>query len=124
MKHTKTIIIADNNEMHRTVCSALLKNIDEHIQIIEHYYDETLLDVIKKHKDISLLFVDILSSGVINGEIFRDIAAAYPSVPKCIMTGFVESLELVDLSDISYHVLKKPASQQQLAHIIEQMGNR
>jgi len=92
-------------------------------QVLEAANGKDALAVLREHKDIDLLFTDVVMPGGLNGrELAQEARKLYPALKVLFCSGYAESAVLhMGLMDKDVQLLNKPYSRLQLAKRIRGM---
>lgn len=116
-----TVLIVEDREAVRRFAVRCLKNLTPNILQAENASDA--MDLLKQHKDINLLFSDILMPGEINGrELASWVETSYPDI-KILLTTASERESKTNSSTIrkNFPLLPKPYSQQDLLDAVNNL---
>jgi CheY-like chemotaxis protein len=118
---TKVILLVEDNEPVREFVKAQLLNLG--YRVLEAANGKDALAVLREHKDIDLLFTDVVMPGGLNGrELALEARKLYPSLKVLFSSGYAESAILhMGLMDKDAQLLNKPYSRLQLARRIREM---
>ncbi len=116
-----TVLIVEDREAVRRFAVRCLKNITPNILQAENA--SAAMDLLNQHKDINLLFSDILMPGEMNGrELANWVKTSYPDI-KILLTTASERESKTNCSTIreNFSLLPKPYSQQDLLYAINDL---
>jgi CheY-like chemotaxis protein len=116
----KILLVEDNTPVREFAKTQLL-----HFgyQVLEAANGKDALAVLREHKDIDLLFTDVVMPGGLNGrELAHEARKLYPALKVLFCSGYAESAILhLGLLDEHVQLLNKPYSRLQLARRIRGM---
>jgi PAS domain S-box-containing protein len=117
----ETILLVEDNEPVREFAKAQLLSLG--YKVLEAARGKEALAILRKHKNIDLLFTDVVMPGGLNGrELAHEARKLYPALKVLFCTGYAESAILhMGLMDKDVQLLNKPYSRLQLARRIREM---
>ncbi len=114
---TETILLAEDNDRVRVFAHRILIHLGYHV--LEAVDAKEALEYIQRHKDIDLLFTDIVMPGDINGiGLAKQACSQLPLLSVLITTGMSSHADDHRKSVIDYPLLAKPYTAKQLAQAI------
>jgi signal transduction histidine kinase len=121
LKGSEFILLVEDNAPVREFAKAQLLYLG--YRVLEAGNGKDALAVLREHKDIDLLFTDVVMPGGLNGrELALEARKLYPSLKVLFCSGYAESAILhMDLMDKDVQLLNKPYSRLQLARRIRGM---
>jgi PAS domain S-box-containing protein len=110
----KTLLVAEDNEMVREFAVIQLENAG--YQVIETETGDQALAYLQAHKNIDLLFTDIVMPGRLNGlQLAEKATQLYPDLPVIFTSGFTEEALPQKLGKkLPTKILSKPYRRQEL----------
>jgi PAS domain S-box-containing protein len=121
LQGSEFILLVEDNAPVREFAKAQLLNLG--YRVIEAANGKDALAVLREHKDIDLLFTDVVMPGGLNGsELAVEARKLYPSLKVLFCSGYAENAILhMGLMDKDVQLLNKPYSRLQLARRIRGM---
>ena len=110
------ILIVDDSEMNRAILTGIL---DDGYDFLEAENGLQALDVLRAHRDISLVLLDIVMPGMDGFEVLRSVKKSNPQVQVIILTGHGGDAEEQTAYRMgAYNFLKKPMDIDELLNSI------
>jgi signal transduction histidine kinase/ActR/RegA family two-component response regulator len=121
LQGSEFILLVEDNAPVREFAKAQLLSLG--YRVVEAANGKDALAVLREHKDIDLLFTDVVMPGGLNGsELALEARKLYPSLKVLFCSGYAENAILhMGLMDNDVQLLNKPYSRLQLARRIRGM---
>jgi len=117
---TETILLVEDNHKVRVFANRTLTHLGYHI--VEKVDATEALEYIQQHKDIDLLFTDIVMPGDVNGiGLAKTACILLPSLRVLLTTGMYSHMDDHGIPVMDYPLLAKPYTAKQLARSIRNM---
>jgi signal transduction histidine kinase/CheY-like chemotaxis protein len=121
LQGSEVILLVEDNAPVREFAKTQLLHLG--YRVLEAANGQDALAVLREHKDIDLLFTDVVMPGGLNGrELAQEARKLYPALKVLFCSGYAESAVLhMGLMDKDVQLLNKPYSRLQLAKRIRGM---
>jgi signal transduction histidine kinase/ActR/RegA family two-component response regulator len=121
LQGSEVILLVEDNAPVREFAKTQLLHLG--YRVLEAANGKDALAVLREHKDIDLLFTDVVMPGGLNGrELAQEARKLYPALKVLFCSGYAESAILhMGLMDKDVQLLNKPYSRLQLAKRIRGM---
>jgi CheY-like chemotaxis protein len=121
LQGSEVILLVEDNAPVREFAKTQLLHLG--YRVLEAANGKDALAVLREHKDIDLLFTDVVMPGGLNGrELAQEARKLYPALKVLFCSGYAESAVLhMGLMDKDVQLLNKPYSRLQLAKRIRGM---
>ena len=121
LKGKETILLVEDDEDIMRVAKRILEQYG--YKVFTALDAQGCKEIFKKHKDIQLLFTDIMLTGEMNGiQVAKELKAVKPKIKVLYMSGYSDGIiSTDDISDKDINFIQKPFGYKELGQKIREV---
>ncbi len=120
---TETVLVVDDDEIQRDVCSRLLRKLGYEVSVAES--GEKAVEMLKENSRDLLVLDMVMPPGIDGAETYRRIVEIYPNQKAIIVSGFSETERVLEVQKLGAGAfIKKPLTRKAIAAAVRTELNR